>query len=611
MRVGRIGAMGLLAAGLSAVLGHAQTRAPAAAPPATQLSLTSRSPVDTLRYYTRSADDSLAVRALYYLGARYWEDAPDSAAHFNALMAARARAAGRGFDLARSRRVDGIIAAQRGSQDEAVGHYLATLRLLDSVGRPDYGRHVHNSLAYSYYELGRPADARDSYRAALRAAGDGAPGFRAIVAMNLVNLLVELDDFDGAEGALDTLAELREHLPEVYRPNLALARGRVAVVRARDREAIAYLTEALDGMRGDGGNAGGLDAVIARLNLAGPLARTGALSAARGHVDTALAAARRIGSPAQVRNAYLQRARVDSLAGDFRGAYAAFQRYVTLRDSLADGELRARVAELEAAYETERSAREIADLELANASLATEAERDRGRLRWIGLAALLAAGLAGIYFVATRRARALAAEKDLLAREIAHRTRNQLNILLSLLRLEDEADGDGGREAVRATRRRIEAIAHVERRLARGGDGAHVEMADYLPDLLAAYTRQYPRLAADTDGLRACRLDVDRAVTVGLIVNELVTNTVKHAGTGEAPRRVALATFDADGRTTLLYRDDGGGYPAHHLGPGEPPDADRQGGLAILRGLTRQLGGDIRFRNEEGAVTEIDFPLVG
>ena len=72
-----------------------------------------------------------------------------------------------------------------------------------------------------------------------------------------------------------------------------------------------------------------------------------------------------------------------------------------------------------------------------------------------------------------------------------------------------------------------------------------------------------------------------------------------------------LATFEADGRTTLLYRDDGGGYPAHHLRPGEHPDADRQGGLAILRGLTRQLGGDIRFRNEEGAVTEIDFPLVG
>lgn len=82
-----------------------------------QTALTSRSPVDTLRSYTHSADDSIAIRALYYLGARYWEDAPDSAAHFNDLMAARARTAGRGFDLARSRRVDGIIAAQRGAQD--------------------------------------------------------------------------------------------------------------------------------------------------------------------------------------------------------------------------------------------------------------------------------------------------------------------------------------------------------------------------------------------------------------------------------------------------------------------------------------------------------------
>ena len=479
------------------------------------------------------------------------------------------------------------------------------------MGRPDYGRHVHNSLAYSYYELGRPADARDSYRAALRAAGDAAPGFRAIVAMNLANLLVELDDFEGAEGALDTVASLREHLPVVHLANLALARGRVAVVRERDGEAIAYLTEALDGMRGDGGKASGLDAVIARLNVAMPLARAGAMSAARSQVDTALKTARRIESPVQVRNAYLERARIDSLAGDFRGAYVAFQQYVTMRDSIADEELRARVVELEAAYESERSAREIANLELANATLGAEAARDRGRVRWIGLAALLAAGLAGIYFVATRRARALAAEKDLLSREIAHRTRNQLNILLGLLRLEGEGDGESTREAVRATRRRIEAIAHVERRLSRSSNGAYVEMADYLSDLLAAYTRQYPRLTVDTAGLRVCQLDVDRAVTVGLIVNELVTNTVKHTGAGEAPRRIVLATFEIDDRTTLLYRDNGGGYPAHHLDASELPDTEREGGLVILRGLTRQLGGDIRFRNEEGAVTEIDFPLVG
>ena len=92
-----------------------------------------------------------------------------------------------------------------------------------------------------------------------------------------------------------------------------------------------------------------------------------------------------------------------------------------------------------------------------------------------------------------------------------------------------------------------------------------------------------------------------------MIVNELVTNTVKHARADlHAPRRISLATAEVGGRTTLEYRDDGGGYPATYLGGAT--GAREVGGLAILRGLARQLGGDLRLRNDGGAVAEIDFP---
>jgi two-component sensor histidine kinase len=105
----------------------------------------------------------------------------------------------------------------------------------------------------------------------------------------------------------------------------------------------------------------------------------------------------------------------------------------------------------------------------------------------------------------------------------------------------------------------------------------------------------------------AVEVDADRAHHLTLILNELATNTLKHALRGRDAVRIDVA-LRCDGRKMVLtYRDDGPGYPSWVLE--RSGDAETVG-TRLIRGLAeRSLGGAIEFDDDEGAVTVISFDL--
>jgi len=154
---------------------------------------------------------------------------------------------------------------------------------------------------------------------------------------------------------------------------------------------------------------------------------------------------------------------------------------------------------------------------------------------------------------------------EAMLREVNHRVANSLQLVSAFVHMQARAADAGAKAALEDTQRRITAIAQVHKRLYTGQAVDAVAMDDYLASLVSELeetwsTPQAPRairLSAD-----AVRLDTDKAVALGIIVSELVSNACKYAyGPKEAGEvRVALSR-EGEGRFLLEVQDDGVGLP--------------------------------------------------
>jgi two-component sensor histidine kinase len=212
-----------------------------------------------------------------------------------------------------------------------------------------------------------------------------------------------------------------------------------------------------------------------------------------------------------------------------------------------------------------------------------------------------------------------AERRAMLLRELQHRAKNNLALVVSMLgreRRSASAEQDARAAArLETLMQRVTAIGLAQDRLSGaedGGltDGTGTDLAGYLQALLSSLELSLGgKVVFDVD-LDPCVLPFDKAVAAGLVVNELVTNAVKHAYPEgeEGTVRVSLHTDERLAEAALTVADEGRGTDPAVLG------ARRAGGgqgLELLRLLAKQLGGDVEYgRPERGTSITVRFPLV-
>ena len=197
-------------------------------------------------------------------------------------------------------------------------------------------------------------------------------------------------------------------------------------------------------------------------------------------------------------------------------------------------------------------------------------------------------------------------EKETLLREIHHRVKNNLQLILSLVRLQEVHQGDsGGADFPARMENRVRAMALVHEMLYESADLGGVDLAGYIPRLAQAVVRA----SSPAGGVRLsveavpARLVLDRAVPFALLLNELLTNACKHSlRPGQAcDLRVELIRDGAD--LVLSVADSGPGL-CQDFDPGQCPSL----GLRLVVSLSEQLGGGLTWENRGGAVFLVRFP---
>ncbi len=205
------------------------------------------------------------------------------------------------------------------------------------------------------------------------------------------------------------------------------------------------------------------------------------------------------------------------------------------------------------------------------------------------------------------------AEKDVLLKELHHRVKNNLQVIVSLLRLQAEATANETATAVlRESQHRVEAIALIHEQLYESSDLREVHLEQQANQLM---TNLFHAFGVDplriTGQVAICPpadssqlvLGVDQAIPAGLILNELISNALKHAFPGGRRGSIRVEARKHDGKVDLAVIDDGVGVPEDL--------SSRKGkslGLQIVEILSRQLKGTWDMKCEGGTSFHLSFP---
>ncbi len=206
--------------------------------------------------------------------------------------------------------------------------------------------------------------------------------------------------------------------------------------------------------------------------------------------------------------------------------------------------------------------------------------------------------------------RALAAalsEKSVLLQEIHHRVKNNLQVICSLLNLQSRfLRSPEDAVLFQESQRRIRSMALVHERLYQSKNLSRIEFAAYakrlVESLIASHRENGRPMALEAD-LEEVFLDIQTAIPCGLIVNELVMNSLKHAFPGGRPGRIRLGLRLApDGRVELKIGDDGIGLP-----PGWSLASTESMGMQIVSMLTGQIEGQLEVLPAAGTEFRLIF----
>lgn len=201
-------------------------------------------------------------------------------------------------------------------------------------------------------------------------------------------------------------------------------------------------------------------------------------------------------------------------------------------------------------------------------------------------------------------------EKEILLAELHHRVKNNLAIISGLLNLQDDAtDNEEAKRIIGESKTRIMSMALVHRMLYENSELKSLDLGKYSTELIRELFNSY-NLTRYVDIREDCDniiLPVNKSIPLGLILNEIVTNSIKYVFRFRREKKgeLFISLKQKQNQVELIVKDNGEGFPPHF----NPDDENLSLGIYLIKTLCEQIDGRVGFSNDDGARIQLNFAL--
>ena len=425
--------------------------------------------------------------------------------------------------------------------------------------------------------------------------------------VNLGAAFLRDEEYDSAEYYQELALKLqskrgnKSDMSETLRNLAELAFVREDYPTARDRyeRAIELMTEL------GGGRAGPVSA------LGITYAHLGDFVQAKKYLTDALEIAEDQSDSWEKSEALLRLSRVYEMQNDLRKSLDYYQQHITLKDSLFDLEKSNQLFELQTLYDTERKNNEIENLAANNKIQTLQlSQSQQERNLFVGLTVLALILVSFLVYNQRQKQKANQAlqkavsEKETLLKEIHHRVKNNLQVISSLLNLQSKyVEDQSAIDAVKEGQNRVKSMALIHQKLYQEDNLTGITISDYIENLAESLYSSY---GVDRDridlnlSVEKLNLDVDTTIPLGLIINELISNTLKYAFPEDRTGQLSISLKQSESCLMLLVKDNGVGLPKD-LNWKESPSF----GLKLVSALAEKLKASLEINNEKGTIVSM------
>jgi two-component sensor histidine kinase len=293
-------------------------------------------------------------------------------------------------------------------------------------------------------------------------------------------------------------------------------------------------------------------------------------------------------------------------AGLFKEALESLEINKDLEDSTVRAEKTKGVAEIETKYETEKKEILIQKLDEKN-------QLQKRQIIGFVIGLVLLLGLLVALYNQNQTVKAsqkqISEQSDqlkLMMKELHHRVKNNLAIVSSLLKIQSSRiEDEKAVQAIRQGQQRVEAMSLIHQRLYQTDKVTNINIKEYINDLADSLMSAYGHTPDDFDlkiEVEKEQLDVDLAIPLGLIINELLTNSFKYAYQ-KVERPALLISLKTNNGLTLEVQDNGPGIDMERW-----QKAKDSFGKKLIAGLSKQIEGTFALENREGSYFKLQIP---
>ena len=501
----------------------------------------------------------------------------------------------------------GILYQQKGFYERALEYLLGASRTLEKSEPSSHLATCYNSIGSLYLDIGEPASSLNfHYRAVAVKQKLGLKKSLSSSYNNIGVVYLNLKQLDSALANFQRSLALKREMKDVGGQAVSLNNiAEVMIKTGKLDEAEQLLKQSLALRIQTKEKAG---EASAHANLAKVYILNGRYRDAHRELKLAEDMATSLALLEKLKDIYELQIQLNQKRGELDIALGYSEKLLIVKDSLLNREKAQSLAEMQTRYESLKKEDRIALLEKEGLLQAVELERRQIWIRSMGLAIGLFFIIVVLVYYNLRTVRKNKIHIELLLKELHHRVKNNLQILSSLLSLQSQQlTDDNAIKAVKSSESRINAMALIHRKLYTVDQNRTVDIKEYITELIQylVYSYGYHEKNFKLDlEIKEINIDVDKAIPLGLILNELISNAFKHAYQNQPnPRLMVNLAYPDSHELNICIQDNGAGMPA------VDEKQRKTFGMKIVTTLIKELKGSLNVRSENGTTYDLHIPI--